>query len=82
MAYRFALHTIVKIHDFFHVSLLQKYIKDINHVINWFVLQVEQEGEFQPKPLCILYQRKIGLYNQVIEQVKVQWRHFGPEVAT
>ena len=39
---------------FFYVSLLKKYVHDPNHVINWDVIQVEPEGEFQIEPMCIL----------------------------
>eukprot|EP00253_Pinus_taeda_P027710 PITA_27710 len=46
VAYQLALPPIVKVQDVFHISLLKKYIKDVDHVIDWFVLQVEQEGEF------------------------------------
>jgi len=54
VAYRFALRPIVKVHDVFHVSSLKKYVKDVDHVIDWSVFQVEPEGEFQPKPQFIL----------------------------
>ena len=42
------------IHNLFHVSLLKKYILDVNHVIDWNVIQVEQEGSLQVKPMCLL----------------------------
>lgn len=38
MTYRFSLPLIVKIHDFFHVSLLKRYMKDVDHMIEWSVL--------------------------------------------
>ena len=41
-------------HNVFHDSLLKKYVHDPNHVINWDVIQVEPEGEFQTEPLRIL----------------------------
>jgi len=57
VAYQFALSPTMKFHDFFHISLLKKYVKDVDHVIDWFVLQVEQEGEFHLEPQCILQQK-------------------------
>jgi len=51
MAYRLALPLIVKFLDVFYVSLLKIYVKDIDHVIYWFLLEVEIEGEFQSKPI-------------------------------
>jgi len=61
----------MKVHDVFHISLLKKYIKDVDHVIDWFVLQVEQEGEFQLEPQCILQWKHLMLRNRAIEKVKV-----------
>lgn len=82
VAYRLDLPPSFKTHDVFHVSLLKIYVQDSNHVIDWFVLQMEQEGEFQPEPLCMPYWRSLTLQNGSKEKVKVQWRQFGPEEAT
>jgi hypothetical protein len=46
------------------------------------VIQVEPEGEFLPKPQCILDRKETPLRNITIAQVKVQWKHFGPDEAT
>jgi hypothetical protein len=46
------------------------------------VIQVEPEGEFLPEPHCILDRKETLLQNQTIAQVKVQWKHFGPDEAT
>ena len=43
VAYKIALPLIVKVHDVFHVSLLKRYVKDVDHVIDWSILQVEPE---------------------------------------
>ena len=69
-------------HNVFHVSLLKKYVHDVNHIIDWSVIQVEPEEEFLPEPQCILDRKETSLGNQTIAQVKVQWKHFGPDEAT
>jgi hypothetical protein len=82
VAYRLALPLTVKAHNVFHVSLLKKYVHDANHIIEWSVIQVEPEGEFLPEPQCILDRKETPLWNRTIAQVKVQWKHFGPDEAT
>jgi hypothetical protein len=44
VAYMLALPTSMTVHNVFHVSLLKKYVPDVNHVIDWNVIQVELEG--------------------------------------
>jgi len=46
VSYQLVLPSTVKVHDVFHVSLLKKYVKDVDHVIDWFILQVDIDGEF------------------------------------
>jgi hypothetical protein len=82
VAYRITLPPRVKAHNVFHVSLLNKYVHDANHIIDWSVIQVESEGEFLPKPQCILDRKETSLKNRTIVQVKVKWKHFGPDEAT
>jgi hypothetical protein len=82
VAYRLALPPTVKAHNVFHVSLLKRYVHDSNHIIDWSVIQVEPEGEFLPEPQCILDRKETPLRNRTIAQVKVQWKHFGPDEAT
>jgi hypothetical protein len=82
VAYRLALPPTVKAHNVFHVSLLKKHVHDSNHIIDWSVIQVELEGEFLPEPQCILDRKETPLRNRTIAQVKVQWKHFGPDEAT
>ena len=54
VAYMISLPASMSTHNVFPVLLLQKYIPDINHVIDWNVIQVEQESAFQGHLVCIL----------------------------
>ena len=63
VAYRFAFPASTRDHNFFHVSLLKKYMHDPNHVINWDMIQVEPEGEFQINPMHILNSKVTMLRN-------------------
>jgi hypothetical protein len=82
VTYMIAFPTPMSVHNVFHVSLLKKYIPDANHVIDWNVIQVEQEGAFQVHPVHILDRKVKQLWNQAIGLVKVQWTWYGPEDAT
>jgi hypothetical protein len=48
----------MSIHNVFHVSLLKKYIPNANHVIDWKVIQVEQDDAIEVHLVHIL-DRKI-----------------------
>jgi hypothetical protein len=78
VAYMIASPASMFVHNVFHVSLLNKYIPDANHVIDWNVIQVEQEGAFQVHPVCVLDQKVKELQNHAIALVKVQWTWYGP----
>ena len=82
VAYRLVLPASTRAHNVFHVSFLKIYVHDPNHVINWDVIQVEPKGEFQIEPICILNRKVTMLWNQAIGQVKVQWKHYGPQEDT
>jgi hypothetical protein len=72
----------ITVHNVFHVSLLKKYILDANHVIDWNVIQVDQEGLLQVHPVRILDRKRKQLQNQAIGLVKVQWTWYDPKDMT
>jgi hypothetical protein len=57
VAYMLAIPASMTVHNVFHVSFLKKYIPDPNHVIDWNVIQVEQEGVLQVHHVHILDQK-------------------------
>ena len=44
----------MNVQNVFHVCLLKKYVHDPNNVINWNLIQVELEGDFQVQSMSIL----------------------------
>jgi hypothetical protein len=54
IAYMIVFPTSMSIHNVFHVSLLKKYIPDANHGIDWNVIQLGQESDFQVHSVRIL----------------------------
>jgi len=44
MAYQLAFPANLKIHNVFHVSMLNKYVYYPNYIIDWAVIQVKPEG--------------------------------------
>jgi hypothetical protein len=82
ITYLIAFPASMSIHNVFHVSFLKKYTSVFNHVIDWNVIQVEQEGTFQVHLVRILDQKINYLWNRAMGLVKVQWTWYGPEDAT
>ena len=48
VTYRLVLPPTMKEHKVFHVLLMNKYVHDSNHIIDWSMIQVELEGKFLP----------------------------------
>jgi hypothetical protein len=73
IAYMLDLPVSMRVHNVFHVSLLNKYVPDPNHIIDWNVIQVEHKGDFRVEPVRILDQKVKVLRKKSIGLVKVQW---------
>lgn len=59
VTYRITLPTSMKSHNVFHVSFLNKYVHDPNHMIDWNVIQVEQGGV--PSGSYVILNKKVTL---------------------
>jgi hypothetical protein len=81
IAYMIAFPASISVHNVFHVSFLKKCIPNSNHVIDWNVIQVEQEGTFQVHLVRILDWKTKHLWNRSIGLVKLQWTWYSPEDA-
>jgi len=62
----------MRVHNVFHVSFLKKYVPDLNHIIDWIVIKVENEGDFQVELVHILDRKFKVLKKKSIGLVKVQ----------
>jgi hypothetical protein len=71
VVYMLALPASMTVHNVFHFSFLKKYILDANNVIDWNVIQVEQEGVLQVHPVRILDRKNKQLWNRAIWIVMV-----------
>jgi hypothetical protein len=82
IAHMFVFPTSMSIHNVSHVYLLKKCLPNLNHVIDWTVIQVEHEGDIWVEPVCIQDWKVKVLWNKAIGLVKVQWTCYGLEDAT
>jgi hypothetical protein len=82
VAYMLALPGSKRVHNVFHVSLLNKYVLDPNCIIDWNVIQVEHEGDFWVEAVHILDWKVKVLKKKTIGLIKVQWTCYSPEDAT
>ena len=83
MAYRLALlPELAKLHNVFHVSMLQRYRSDESHILLVQEIQVQEDLSYDEKPKAILDREVKQLRNKQVPLVKVFWQHHGKKEAT
>ena len=83
VAYRLTLPpSISSVHEVFHVSMLRRYSPDPAHVVDWGEIEVDKDGTFEERPMCIMDSRDQVLRRKTVRLVKVLWQHRGVEKAT
>ena len=80
VAYQLALPpSMLGVYEVFHVSMLRKYTPDPSHVVDWGQIEIDIDGTFKERPVCILDNRDQLLRRKIVRLVRVLWRHCGVE---
>ena len=83
VAYRLALPpSMLGVHEVFHVSILRKYTSDPAHEVDWGQIEIDTDGAFEKRPVCIVDSREQVLRRKTVRLVRVLWRHCGVEEST
>ena len=83
VAYRLALpQELAKLHDVYHVSMLQRYYSDTSHILPVQDIQVQEDFTFDEEPQAILDREIRQLRNKQVPLVKVLWQYHSMEEAT
>ena len=78
IAYRLALPPeLAKLHNVFHVLMLQQYRYDESHILSGQDIQVQSDFTFDEEPKAILDREVKQLRNKQVSLVKVLWQHHG-----
>ena len=81
LAYKLELPSHVRVHPVFHVSLLKKYVANVNHVLQ-DNSKVKDDGTLKVEPDVILDRRVKHLRTRDIVEVLVKWQTYPVEDAT
>ena len=73
---------LAKLHNVFHVSMLQKYRYDESHILPVQDIQVQSDFTFDEEPKAILDREIEQLWNKQVSLVKVLWQYHNMEEAT
>ena len=71
-----------RLHDVFHVSMLQRYRSDPSHVIQEPEVELSEDLTYQEQPIEILDRMVRKLRSKEIPMVKVKWNHNSSKEAT
>ena len=83
IAYRLALPPSMSgVHEVFHVSMLRRYTPDPTHVVDRGEIEVDTDGTFEERPVCIMNSRDQVLQRKTVRLVRVLWQHRGVEEST
>ena len=73
---------LAKLHNVFHVSMLQRYRYDESHILLVQDIQVQLDFTFDEEPKAILDHEVKQLRNKQVPLGKVLWQHHGMKEAT
>ena len=83
VAYQLALPPNMSgVHEVFHVSMLRRYTPNPAHVVDWGEIEVDTDGTFEERPVCIMDSRDQVLRRKTVRLLRVLWRHCGVEEST
>lgn len=83
VAYEVALPLELKnVYNIFHISVLRPYRPDYKHVIEYELLQFDNNLSYEEVPIQIVDRKEQVLRNKGIPSVKVIWRNHSAEEAT
>ncbi|KAG8501036.1 hypothetical protein CXB51_003110 [Gossypium anomalum] len=83
VAYRLVLPSeLEKIHNVFHVPMLQRYRSDPSHIISLIEIEIRLDMTYGEKSIKVLAREVKQLRNKSIALVKVFWQQHGVEEAT
>ena len=73
-SYKLALPPHLHVHDIFHITLLKKYVSNLEHILDLDENILVNQEEFQIEPEQILKIKEKQLRNQTIQEFLVQWK--------
>ena len=73
---------LARIHDFFHVSMLRKYMADPLHMLRDQPVELKEDLTYEERLVRIVDRKDQVLHNKVIPLVKVLWINHDKEEAT